>query len=480
MLQHSFVLDALATTAADTFSHFEVLIEEHRRLGDSPQPSRLQQLVPTIGTFHTGLPLRQAFEIYNQKHRLTQRKHIQISFNEIRHILNLAQIMSLRKLSEGNRDFETNRDSSTLMMSSDNLDDDIIDDPQLDDTPHKTPFRGPKLISFDGDQTLYSDGANFEGNPQLANYLYLLLRNGVFVAITTAAGYEYNVAKYEFRLSGLLRYFSKRGLTPQECERFYLFGGECNYLLRLGADYHLHPVPEDGPGGWCTCTKHLVNDGPGNWDDEAVEALLNVAEENAKSAVEDLNLHGRVLRKRRAVGLVPSAAHREIPRESLDEVILRVHERLHAMNDGQGPGLPYCAFNGGTDAWVDVGNKRVGVQVLQTFLGVTPTQTLHIGDQFLNTGNDYAARACAPCIWIINPKETTYILKSILRLAGVPFGMPTPVASPNKPDETGDSSASAPTTATQASPALDFQEVERRSQAAAKMDVYTGELISKQ
>jgi hypothetical protein len=119
MLQHSFVLDALETTAADTFSHFEVLIEEHRRLDTQQhhrqsssfgvstssdivvpnhnihntsssmhssshhhrhhsnavtpmkqQQSRLQQLVPTIGSFHTPLPLREAFEIYNEKHRL--------------------------------------------------------------------------------------------------------------------------------------------------------------------------------------------------------------------------------------------------------------------------------------------------------------------------------------------------------------------------------------------------------------------------
>src|SRR5689334_4997714 len=91
MLQHSFVLDALETTGADTFSHFEVLIEEHRRMAEKPVhghqhlPSRLQQLVPTLGVFHTHLPLRQAFEIYNEKHQLTKRKHITISFNEIRH-----------------------------------------------------------------------------------------------------------------------------------------------------------------------------------------------------------------------------------------------------------------------------------------------------------------------------------------------------------------------------------------------------------
>lgn len=457
MLQHSFVLDALETTGADTFSHFEVLIEEHRELGDSPQPSRLQQLVPTIGTFHTHLPLRDAFMIYNEKHRLTKRKHIQISFNEIRHILNLAQIMALRQEKDGESPHDMMK-SSRMGSGNGQAWDDDVDVTDTEDGAPVTQLNGPRLISFDGDQTLYSDGANFEENPKLANYLYLLLRHGVFIAVVTAAGYDYNVEKYEFRLSGLLKYFQKRGLTPAECERFYLFGGECNYLLRLGSDYHLHPVPEDGPGGWCNATK-LLEDAPANWPESDIKALLDVAETNAKETVAELNLRGRVLRKRRSVGLVPRP-DQEITRESLDETILRVHERLRNMREGQGPGLPYCAFNGGTDAWVDVGNKRVGVQVLQTFLGVETAKTLHIGDQFLNTGNDYAARACAPCIWIINPKETTYILKSILRLAGVPFALPAPGTVPASP--------------------VDFKEVERRSVAAAKMDVYSGELISKQ
>ena len=56
---------------------------------------------------------------------------------------------------------------------------------------------------------------------------------------------------------------------------------------------------------------------------------------------------------------------------------------------------------------VDVGNKRVCVEVLQTYLGIEPMETLHIGDQFLNTGNDYAARDVCPCVWITSPVETT-------------------------------------------------------------------------
>ena len=81
------------------------------------------------------------------------------------------------------------------------------------------------MITFDGDQTLYSDGANFESNQELAQYLYLLVRNGVTVAVVTAAGYEYQTEKYELRLSGLLAFFKDRGMSTDDCERFYLFGG---------------------------------------------------------------------------------------------------------------------------------------------------------------------------------------------------------------------------------------------------------------
>ena len=70
-----------------------------------------------------------------------------------------------------------------------------------------------------------------------------------------------------------------------------------------------------------------------------------------------------------------------------------------------------------------MGNKRVGVQILQSYCDIKVEETLHIGDQFLNTaGNDSAARDVCPCVWIINPDETTYILKNILRLAGVLSG----------------------------------------------------------
>ena len=75
--------------------------------------------------------------------------------------------------------------------------------------------------------------------------------------------------------------------------------------------------------------------------------------------------------------------------------------------------IPYCAFNGGNDGWVDVGNTRVGVQALADLLNVPAEGCLHIGDQMYETGNDIAARSCCPTCWISNPVETKKILKRL-------------------------------------------------------------------
>lgn len=455
MLSHSFVLDCLETTAAETFSHFEVLIEEHRRIEaeGSIRPSPLKQLVPTVGAFHTRLPLRQAFEIYNEKHRLTNRKHIQISFNEIRHILNLAQVMAMRTPF----DYDSARKDELFQSVSHLPDDDDGDIKEESIQPEQ--WDGPKMITFDADQTLYTDGSNFDSNPRLANYLYLLLRHGVAVAIVTAAGYEYNTEKYEYRLSGLLEYFKAKQLTAEECERFFLFGGECNYLLHLGSDFRLHPVKEVGRGGWITATKFL-DEAPGNWSDVEIKELLDTAEEAVEESVKDQNIRGRVIRKRRSVGMVPMPGQ-NISREALDETVLRCQTKLTSLNNGTGPTLPFCAFNGGKDVWVDAGNKKVAVRVLGAYLDVDPSETLHIGDQFLNTGNDFAARAVCPCIWITSPTETTYILKTILRLAGVPFQLE------NEKEAVAILSGNTK---------VDFAEMHRRVTVVQEMDVYTGEM----
>ena len=174
-----------------------------------------------------------------------------------------------------------------------------------------------------------------------------------------------------------------------------------------------------------------------------------------------------MIRKRRSVGLVPKPDS-EIPREALDESVLRVQHELQQMNGGKGPTLPFCAFNGGRDGWVDVGNKRVGVKILQSYLGIPSVETLHIGDQFLNTGNDFAARDVCPCVWITSPDETTYMLKSILRLAEV--------LDRELPDQQPLLSTTGAGAGGIHEKRVDFEEIDRRSKVMQIMDVYTGEV----
>lgn len=605
MLMHSFVLDALDTTGADTFSHFEMLIDEHRSIsmtsqrlidihfnsspnnaatittaaaataaaaGTSevhhaiippPPPSRLTRLVPSIGTFHTRLPLRRAFEAYNAKYGVTKRRYVCISFNEIRHILNLAQIMAMiqpkgegdgsgggegggggvgvgmvdsprlwessppplsldkMKIDDGalvvKEEEESNAQEEGKFIKADKMlsssqrtnDDDAllssekhcessIGEESLERLQHQhqcpirkpldrhersesdviieetysllpmlhSPLPGPKLICFDGDQTLYCDGANFEKSPNLAKYICLLLQHGVTIAVVTAAGYEYHAAKYELRLSGLIAYFQERNLEKSDLERFYIFGGECNYLLRLGQDYHLHAVREDGPGGWMTSTKYL-SESPGNWRESDITSILDMSEECFRSSLIEQNMRATIIRKKRSVGLIPKADEK-IPREALDETVLRTQTLL----DESKVTLPFCAFNGGRDAWVDVGNKRVGVTVLQSYLGIPVEETLHIGDQFLYTGNDFAARSVCPCVWITSPEETTYILKSILRLAGVPLMASMKLIGENLHQQEQQAEGERI-----GKKIVDFEDLARRTRSIVKMDVYTGEFI---
>ena len=119
---------------------------------------------------------------------------------------------------------------------------------------------------------MYLEGPDFEKTPALARYLELLLRHGVTVAIITSAGYECTVQKYHDRLSGLLNYLRYQKISPTECERFFVLGGECNYLFQLGPDYQLHAVNERGPGGWLITTQ-FIPEAPGNWTKDQIDSI---------------------------------------------------------------------------------------------------------------------------------------------------------------------------------------------------------------
>lgn len=157
-LFHGFAL-CLPTVYPGIMQKIETMIEEHRL---NPESSRLKMLVgASLGSFHTSLPLQEAWMRYDLKYCVSARHHIPPSFNEVRHTMNLAQIMASA--------------------------------PSL------------KMICFDGDGTLYLDGENFSFKP-LAATICLLLAQGIYIVLVTAAGYGLDGGKYEVICTGCYCY----------------------------------------------------------------------------------------------------------------------------------------------------------------------------------------------------------------------------------------------------------------------------------
>lgn len=74
-LYHGFALQ-LPDTYVSTMTKLEKLIEDHRELQDTfEETSMLQQAVPTVGRFHTPLPLAEAWSRYDLKYSVSGRRH---------------------------------------------------------------------------------------------------------------------------------------------------------------------------------------------------------------------------------------------------------------------------------------------------------------------------------------------------------------------------------------------------------------------
>ena len=77
------------------------------------------------------------------------------------------------------------------------------------------------------------------------------------------------------------------------------------------------------------------------------------------------NIILQVVRKERAVGVLPLAP---TVYEVLEEIVFTVQAQLIETP------LPFCAFNGGADVFVDVGNKSLGLEALMNYLNLRPPQ----------------------------------------------------------------------------------------------------------
>lgn len=366
---------------AEIMQDVEKMIDDHinhQRVGLQGQ-SKLKLLVPSVGIFFTRLPLADAFRCQDKKRLISSRRFVPPSFNDIRLILNSAQLMGV------------------------------------------TAAGHLELATFDGDLTLYDDGKSLEpSNPVIERLIYLMSQN-TKIGIVTAAGYT-EAERYYQRLHGLLESVKASDiLTTDQKKNLIVMGGESNFLFRFSLDspFLLSYVPR----------RTWILPEMLNWTQAAITSLLDIAELSFQDCVANLSLRASILRKERAVGIIPSDPGYKFPRESLEETVLIVQKTLEMSEVGKI--LPFCAFNGGNDVFVDIGDKSWGVLVCQEYFGsqaeteeskgmghenrkIQSEATLHVGDQFLSAGsNDFKARAVGTTAWIANPAETIELLDEL-------------------------------------------------------------------
>lgn len=339
-------VDAMARNAhtryAEIMRDVEDLIRDHivHQKAGSEGHSKLKLLVPSIGMFFTALPLQAAFQFQDAKRFISSRRFVAPSFNDVRLILNTAQAMSLV---HGGR---------------------------------------LELATFDGDVTLYDDGEVLTADNLCIPRILDLMSKGTRIGIVTAAGYT-EAERYYERLYGLLEAVAKNDPNGNLEHCLVVMGGESNFMFAYSskAKWKLEHVPYKD---W-QLPEMLT------WTEENVKDLLDVAESALKHSVSCLNLPVTVLRKTRAVGIYPEKGTK-LAREQLEETVLVV-QRVLEMSDA-GKRIPFCAFNGGNDIFVDIGDKSWGVKACQRYFGgIDGSRSLHIGDQFLSAGaNDFKVR----------------------------------------------------------------------------------------
>ncbi|KAF2767624.1 IMP-specific 5-nucleotidase [Teratosphaeria nubilosa] len=356
------------TRYSQIMSDVESLINDHiaHSKAHHPTVSKLKLLVPTVGLFFTPLPLQDAFAYQDRKRHISHRRFVAPSFNDIRLILNTAQIMALIRTSR------------------------------------------LELVTFDGDVTLYDDGDVIAPSSPCIPRILSLLRKNIRIGLVTAAGYT-DASHYYTRFHGLL---DAMAASPQAHEwenRLIVMGGEANFMFTYTptSPHKLLPVP---PTHWQLPEMTT-------WTEPNITALLDVAEAALKTCIATLHLPVQVLRKPRAVGIYPPP-NLKLSREQLEETVLVV-QRMVEISDA-GKKIPFCAFNGGNDIFVDIGDKSWGVQACQRFFGgIGGERSLHVGDQFLSAGsNDFKARLAATTAWIANPSETCALLDEVVEFLG--------------------------------------------------------------
>ncbi|OQR95712.1 IMP-specific 5'-nucleotidase [Thraustotheca clavata] len=352
----------LQLTIMEVFALVEEMINEHVTGGP-----RLKKYIPKVRSIFVPLRLMDAVRIYDEFSHFSKRKRVAPTFKEIRHILNLATVHALA--------------------------------PSV------------KMVTFDADDTIYEDGGTISADSEMLKVIVELLKKGIIVSLVTAAGYPGEPHRYEARLRGILE--ALEVLTPEQRSRFLVMGGECNYL-------HVTETSSTGKVSLRVVPPSEWKDGRGErWSQEEVDELLDVAEQVLREMVDTFQMTAAILRKERAVGIYNTSTTKRLCYENLEETALTVQHALRNFT------IPHCAFNGGNDVFVDIGNKALGISALQHFVGsllpepedvLQGHQCLHVGDRFTRTGNDTKARDVASTVWVSNPQETALAMDYFLTL----------------------------------------------------------------
>jgi len=240
-----------------------------------------------------------------------------------------------------------------------------------------------------------------------------------------------------------------QGMDQKTTRRFFVLGGECNYLCQCnngvlepveyedrGRALHLYPShsAQYRYEHWATAQMKT-------WSAEAIKYefvvfchispwptltsirdVLSAAKTALTEGARRLKLDVKLVEKERSVGLVPKNPSKRIAYEMWEDLALHVQEKLKPLP------IPTCAFNGNLDVFVDIGDKKHGVLALQGYLGIEKDQTMHFGDRFTATGNDVAVREVALTIWVANSSETCEMLAVMLKDLGMsirPYVPPT-------------------------------------------------------
>ncbi|OBA20218.1 IMP-specific 5'-nucleotidase 1 [Metschnikowia bicuspidata var. bicuspidata NRRL YB-4993] len=387
----------LQTRYLEVFHDVEKLIDNtialDERLPDLDQPARtrLRQLVPSVGRFFTKLPLKEAFLIEDRKRLISRRTLVSPSFNDIRSILNTAQVLALAGAQEN--------------------------DAKL------------RLVTFDGDVTLYEDGKCLEKDSPLVALLVKLLSLDLYVAVVTAAGYpgQLGADMYQERLLGLIQALRDTNqLLLTQKNNFLVMGAESNYLFRFSSAHGNLRFIEG-----CEWYLPIMQ----SWNQDQILEIMDLSHDHLKHLRRKLRHEDEnkttIIRKERSLGIIPVNGYK-IQREILEEMVLSIlvelndilsHNKSTANAEKK---VQVCAFNGGSDVWVDIGDKALGVEALQLYLyktcggthgKIAKSSSLHIGDQFASVGaNDFKARLSACTVWIASPRETTEILEELTNL----------------------------------------------------------------